>query len=243
METGILGMINQSTKRQIFIRAARGSGKTEALMQYLKDTCLDNEGTHCLFLASLNNQARLALGRAVITLAGHVAMVQGQRSASVPGKIYLNNGSIISFASLSQLASMRGYSCEYILIDDAGDLPITAEAADTLALYHMDARKVILCTSQVRSGSLADRIVTGLYESDNLDIYTYSYLDHFRDRGSSIISGIMDAKDHYDSFMFRENYGPWYGEYIQVNTSLISDTPSPTNIDLEKLLPSLDTYY
>lgn len=216
----IADSIIQSDKMYHCICASRQCGKSVLALQLLLYFAINNPNWQCCYCTMTYSQSQKVFKTLLAGIKNWNIIAKTNR---IENSIILNNGSEIYFKSYQRADTIRGYSFNVVLLDEAAfmdDADYYEALRPTLAAA---GKKCILCSSPRGSNFFYDIYQSGLKNEPNYASYFLSYTD------SPYINldEIEDARKKLPDKIFRAEY---LGEFIDGAQSVFDNYRNCVNI-------------
>ena len=115
-QTEVIDLCLDETTKYIICCTGRQFGKTFLAMNIILKWALEDNGSVSMFVAPVYSQAKRVFSELVTAIAGSGLTISTNKSELI---ITLINGSIIYFRSGEREDSLRGYTLDYLIMDEA----------------------------------------------------------------------------------------------------------------------------
>lgn len=228
----IANSIVNSDEMYHIIDAGRQCGKSYLCQQLLLYFAINNPKWQCMYVSMTYAQTNKLYKEILNSIKSSGIIKSFNR---VENSIILINGSEIYFKSYTNADSIRGYSNDLLIIDEAAflnDEDFYAVFKPTLAVK---GKKCVLCSSPRGFNWFKDMYDSGVRGDKGYK----SYFANYRTNPYSNLEEVMDAKSKLPNKIFRAEYE---GEFIAGGMSAFSNYENCVNIDLNygKVVAGID---
>ena len=205
-QQGFIDLVLNSEAKYYTLVSSRQAGKTTLMMNFLLYFSINNKGTKVAFISPTYNQVRKVMEDL------HNVIAKSKITKKVNYSTYemhLYNDSIIYFRSAENFDALRGYTFDYLIIDEAAYIKEQAWRSAIQPTVLIRGKKVILCSTPRGMDFFYELYQLGQSaDHPNYNSYRMTY------KGNPFVdmSEIEAAKKTLPSAIYKAEYE---GEFVQ----------------------------
>ena len=143
-QQGFIDLVLNTEAKYYTLVSSRQAGKTTLMMNFLLYFSINNRGSKVAFISPTYNQVRKVMEDLHNVIAPSKITKKVNYSTY---EIHLFNGSIIYFRSAENFDALRGYTFDYLIIDEAAYIKEQAWRSAIQPTVLIRGKKVILCST------------------------------------------------------------------------------------------------
>lgn len=143
-QQGFIELVNNSSAKYYTLVSSRQAGKTTLMMNFLLFFSINNNGSKVAFISPTYNQVRKVMEELHDVIAS--AKITKKVNYSTY-EMHLKNGSVIYFRSAENYDALRGYTFDFLIIDEASYIKEQAWRSAIQPTVLIRGKKVILCST------------------------------------------------------------------------------------------------